>query len=245
MISEPKFWSSWKGRIIRAIVLDGNYTKDEILKTTRLEKNQFEQALDELFQTGLIVEKERDRFWVNSSELCNEYRRFFEKVQETLADWAHEWRTQKKIDSELNHFFLEDKLLDEFSETLIEHANVETLVANPYVEQCHISNTLMSMSEKGINVKLVTRSPTEQKYPYQNQYQRKKQYLSKLSQKGVFITYDESVHAKLIVVDRRVAVISSMNFVAASSGGASWEAGLVTVQGNAVQAVIRSILNKI
>ena len=244
MISEPKFWSSWKGRIIRAIVLEGRYTRNEILKTTRLEEKQFEQALGELFQTTFLVEKEKDRFWVNSSELCNEYRRFFKKVQETLVDWVHEWRMQERIDTELNHFFLEDKLLDEFSERLIEHANVEILVTNPYVEQCHISNTLMSMSDKGISAKLVTRSPTEQKYPYQNQYQKKKQYLSKLAKKGVFIAYDESVHAKLIVADRRVAIVSSMNFVAASSGGASWEAGLVTVEENVVQSVARSILSR-
>ena len=231
MISEPRFWSSWKGCIIRAIVLDGLYKRNEILKRTKLEEKQFEVALGELFQTDFLLTMEKDRFWVNSRDLCNEYRCYFKKLQESLLDWVQQWRLQEKVESELSHFFLEDKLLYEFSERLMEHANVEILVTNPFVDRCHISNTLMSMSEKGINVILVARSPPEQ-------------YKRELSEKGVSITYDGSIHAKLIAVDRRVGIVSSMNFFAASSGGASWEAGLVTIEENIVQSIARSILSK-
>ena len=231
MISEPRFWSSWKGSIIRAIVLDGLYKRNEILKRTKLEEKQFEVALGELFQTDFLLTMEKDRFWVNSRDLCNEYRCYFKKLQESLLDWVQQWRLQEKVESELSHFFLEDKLLYEFSERLMEHANVEILVTNPFVDRCHISNTLMSMSEKGINVILVARSPPEQ-------------YKRELSEKGVSITYDGSIHAKLIAVDRRVGIVSSMNFFAASSGGASWEAGLVTIEENIVQSIARSILSK-
>ena len=49
-MTDPNFWNSWKGRIIRAIVLDGLYTRDEILERTQLQGKQFEQALNELFQ---------------------------------------------------------------------------------------------------------------------------------------------------------------------------------------------------
>jgi phosphatidylserine/phosphatidylglycerophosphate/cardiolipin synthase-like enzyme len=240
MISEPKLWSTWKGRIIRAIVLDGNYTAKEILESTRLGKDQFEQALKELFQTGLLMETGKDRFLVNSSELCNEYRSYWKEVKQTLVDWVNEWRKQEKLETALNHFFLEDKLLDKFSENLIENAKLEILVASPYVEQCHISNSLISMSKKGITARLLTRSLAGQQY----QHEKKAKYLSKLAREGVSVTYDESIHAKLIVVDKRVAIVSSMNFVAASSGGASWEAGLVTTEENVVQSVLRSIINR-
>jgi len=241
MIPEPRFWGSWRGRIIRAIVLNGNYTRKEILETTQLKKDQFEQALQELFQTELIVETGKDRFLVNSSELCNEYRSYWEEVKRSLVNWVNEWRKQEKINTKSDHFFLEDKLLDKFSENLIENAKSEILVTSPYVEQCHISNSLILMSKKGINVKLVTRNPIEQQY----QHEKKMKYLSKLAQGGVSVANDESIHAKLIVVDRRVAVVSSMNFVAASSGGASWEAGLVTVEENVAQSVVRSIIKRI
>ena len=239
---EPRFWSSWKGQIIRAIVLDGVYTRNGLLKTTGLNETQFETALDELFHAELLIERGKGRLWVNSSELCNEYREFFEKIQETLIDWLYKWRRQKRINTELNHFFLEDKLLDELSEKLIEQANVDVLVVNPFVERCHLSNTLKSAIAKGISVRLVTRSPTSEKYQYQ---EKKQKYHSKLKEEGVSITYDDSVHAKLIVADRAVAIVSSMNFVASSSGGASYEAGLVTVERNVVQSVARSIINRL
>ena len=85
-ITSPKFWNSWKGRIIRAIVLDGLYTRDKIRKRTQLQEEQFEQALNELFQNELLTEKHDDRFWVNSRELCNEYRTYFVKLQDNLVD---------------------------------------------------------------------------------------------------------------------------------------------------------------
>lgn len=192
--------NSWKGRIIRAIVLDGLYKRNEIFKRTQLQEKQFEQALNELFQNELLTARDKDRFWVSSRELCNQYRTFFKKLQDNLVDWVNQWRLQEKVESKLNHFFLEDRLLYEFSEKLIENANVEILVANPYVKRCHISETLKSMSKKGINVKLITRSTQEK-------------YIRKLSEKGVSLTYDASVHAKLIVVDRRVGIASSMNFL--------------------------------
>ena len=100
----------------------------------------------------------------------------------------------------------------------------------------------MLLASKGIDVKLVTRSPTLTNY----QYRKKKQdYHSKLAKRGIIITYENSIHAKLIVTDRAIGIISSMNFVASSSGGATWEAGLVTVEPNVVQSVARSITNKL
>ena len=55
----------------------------------------------------------------------------------------------------------------------------------------------------------------------------------------------EDLHAKLIVIDRAVAIVSSMNFNASSSGGAAIEAGIVTVEPNIVKSVAQSILNQL
>ena len=230
-ITKPKFWNSWKGRIIRAIVLDGLYTRDKILKRTRLQEEQFEQALNELFQNELLTEKHDNRFWVNSRELCNEYRTYFKKLQNNLVDWVNQWRLHENVESNLNHFFLEDRLLYELSEKLIENANVEILVSNPFVKKCHISKALKTVSKKGINVELITRSNTK--------------YMKEFSKNGISITYDESVHAKLIVVDRRIGIVSSMNYYAGSTGGELWEAGIVTIEEATVQSIIDSILKKI
>ncbi len=189
----------------------------------------------------LLKEIDTDRFWVNSRDLCNEYREFVKTIQGSLIDWLNGWREHTRINRILNHFFLDDKLLDELSEKLIENANLDVLVACPYVETCHLSNMLIKARLKGTRVRLVTHSPTHNKY---HQIQRQK-YHSKLKEEGVSITYDDSVHAKLIVVDRAVAIVSSMNFYANSSGGASYEAGIVTVEPDVVHSVARSIINRL
>ncbi len=230
-LTEPKFWNSWKGRIVRAIVIDGVYTRDEIQKRIMLQPEQFEQAFDELFQNELLTRKHNGLLWVNSRELCNEYRTHFKNLQKSLVDWVNQWRLNENIRSAPNHFYLEDRLLYEFSEKLIENAKLEILVANPYVKRCHISEALKSMSREGICVKLITRCEN-------------KKYLRELSKEGVSIIDDESAHAKLLVVDRCIGIASSMNYYAGSSGGALWEAGLVTTQEINVQSIIESILKK-
>lgn len=242
MFKKPEYWDSWKGQIIRAIVLDGAYTKNEILKTTGLTETKFETGCDALFTDNILKERYTDRFWVNSRDLCNEYREFVKTIQGSLIDWLNGWREHKRINRILNHFFLDDKLLDELSEKLIENAYLDVLVANPFVYPCHLSNTLIKAIKKGTRVRLVTRHITDR---LRYQYEKKEKYHSKLKKEGVSITYDDSVHAKLIVVDRAVAIVSSMNFIASSMGGASYEAGLVTVEPDVVHSVALSIINRL
>jgi phosphatidylserine/phosphatidylglycerophosphate/cardiolipin synthase-like enzyme len=64
-----------------------------------------------------------------------------------------------------------------------------------------------------------------------------------LMQSNVVLKYNNSVHAKLVIVDREVAVISSMNFIPTSSGGSSWEAGVVSIDEAVVKSVVKSIMN--
>ena len=60
---------------------------------------------------------------------------------------------------------------------------------------------------------------------------------------GVKVAYNKRVHAKLIVLDRSVAIVSSMNMNSSSTGGLSWEAGIVTKEDAVVEAVRDSILS--
>ena len=50
-----------------------------------------------------------------------------------------------------------------------------------------------------------------------------------------------NVHAKLLVVDEQIAVISSMNYYSWSSGGSSWEAGLISIDRDIVNSVHKTI----
>ena len=228
-------WNTWKGRIVRAIVLNEVYTKSEILKATNLKEKEFEQASSELFPEKLLVEKRDGKFWVKR-ELYGKCVRYFAQLQETLIDWVNKWKKEQGISSRfsksLSHFYLADRFLSKFSESLIEQAKQEILVTNPFVKRCHISEALTRMNKEGVCVKLVTRGIDDSK-----------RYGKELA-KRVFITYDDSIHAKLIVVDRIVGIASSMNFYAGSSAGECWEAGIATTSASVVSSIVRSVNEK-
>ena len=89
-----------------------------------------------------------------------------------------------------------------------------------------------------VDVKLLTRPPEMDWDEYK---ERKKEYHSHLQQDKVEVIYNKVVHAKIIVVDRAVAIVSSMNFNPRSSGGASWEAGLVTIDKKVVEEILDEV----
>jgi hypothetical protein len=231
-----KFWSTFRGRIVRAITLEDAYTKDAIMKVTNLEEEQFDRAIEGLIKDKLVTENEdNENFWV-TKDLYAKCKSYFENLQSELATWVVEWMESERIKwkwaTETDHFYLAGKALTEFSEWIIEQARQEILIANPFVKRCHVSNALKSQGEKGVTVKLLTRGIGT------------KQFERELT-KGVLTFNDESIHAKLMVVDRRVGIVSSMNFYAGSSAGECWEAGIVSLNLKVVREIARSIVAKI
>ena len=124
---------------------------------------------------------------------------------------------------------------------MIEHANEEILVANPFVDRCHLSNALMEASGKKIPIILLTRPIHELEY----NIEKKAEYHQELMKNGIALHYNNVVHAKIIIVDRSIAIMSSMNLTSSSSGGGSWEAGIVTTEENVVDEAVRSIFEKL
>jgi len=259
---EPRYWGSWKGRVIKAIALDGAKTWDDIRDLTGLSSKSLNKALSEMFDARVL--EKSDGVYRVSYELYKEYRDFFdrqrmseepitkeadqkipvkfsEEKQKDLIRWIDRWREVKRLDFSLEpkHFFLNGRHLDDLSKELISKAESEVLVVNPYVNRCDLSDTLREASSGGVEVRLITRPPDDKKYPYRKE---KKEYHATLKEEGVILTYNKKVHAKLIVVDRVVAITSSMNFYSGSSGGASWEAGLVSVEETVVESIANSVL---
>jgi phosphatidylserine/phosphatidylglycerophosphate/cardiolipin synthase-like enzyme len=70
---------------------------------------------------------------------------------------------------------------------------------------------------------------------------RKDEYHGFLKKAGIDMTYNKSVHAKIMVLDRAIAIVSSMNLYSASTAGASWEAGLISIENTVVESVMNSI----
>jgi len=262
VIREPRYWGSWKGRVVSAIVTGGEQTWTELLEKTGLNAASLNRVLAELFNVHAINKKGEGteaRYRV-VRELYDEYRTFLNsnpsivadrkkeqlpaKFVQTrkgkLVDWIEQWKRLKNLEFSLDprHFFLEGMYLDDLSKSLISAATLEVLVVNPYVEHCDLSNVLRNASKKA-EVTLVTHPPEDN-----NQFPKDRQeYHKTLKNEGVKLVYNRKVHAKLIVVDRTVAIVSSMNLYGSSSGGGSWEAGLVSIEDTVVEQIVDSILS--
>jgi predicted transcriptional regulator len=235
---------TWKGEVIKAIMMHGRPLEwRELQNATGLEEKSLNRALYELIDSEEIhkVDKKYDL----SKKLYTDYDKFFNLRKTELTSWIGQWKKVRKLDFSLEHehFFLEGRHLDDFSKELISHAKSEVLVVNPFIQDCDLSNTLREVKKKGIEVQIITRSPHDDKYP--EYLKRKQEYHAKLKQDGIALIYKEKVHAKLLVVDRAVAIASSMNFYPGSSAGVSWEAGLVSTDSKVVESVVQSTLSRL
>jgi phosphatidylserine/phosphatidylglycerophosphate/cardiolipin synthase-like enzyme len=177
------------------------------------------------------------------SSYVEEYNKtvFSNEKKKALFDWIEKWKNIKNLEfpTEAKHFFLDGRHLDELSKELITKAENEVLVVNPFVNKCALSDTLKEASNQGVNVHLLTRPPDDKTLEYRR---AKEEYHLTLKKAGVNVRYNKAVHAKIIVVDRTVAISSSMNFYCGSSGGKSWEAGIVTQEQTVVEPIVSKIL---
>lgn len=268
-IEEPRYYGSWKGRVIKTIVTDGIRDWRGLQESTELSPKSLNRAIAELRQIGILTREENGRYRV-SREIWKEYKSFYDSqksIEEDLAkkasrtiegigkiissishgkpkevkSWVNEWKKVNNLDIsiESNHFYLEGGHLDNLSKGLIQNAKREILVVNPFVDACSLTNTILDASKNRIKITLITRPVAEgDKYR-----EEKKDYHDELIQSGIKLTHNRRVHAKLIVVDREIAVISSMNLNVTSSGGSSWEAGIVSMDETVVKSIIDSIMS--
>lgn len=250
-ISPPR-WGTREGEILKAIASAGRpLTWNEIRQATGLNEDSLNKTLSKLFRAKAIQkigDKGEMRYKV-SYELYKGYQaqlRLDSSIERRneLVKWINQWKDVRKLDFSLEHehFFLEGRHLDDFSKELISHAKSDVLVVNPFIQHCDLSNTLMDVKKKGINVQIITRPPQDR---YQDKLERKQEYHSKLKNEGISLVYNEKVHAKLIVVDNAVAIISSMNFYPDSSAGASWEAGIISTDKKVVDSIVSSPFSRL
>jgi hypothetical protein len=239
---EPR---SWQGSVIRAIVKNGRpLTWREIQEATGLDKKSLNRALFDLHSAGDICKIENGIYAEKTYKLPYERFQIYSELYNSkteLIKWIEQWKEVRGLDFSIEHehFFLERRHLDDFSKELISHAKFDVLIANPFIQDCDLSNTLREASKNGINVRIITRPPGDKNPEY---LKKKQEYHSKLKQEGVSLFYDAKMHAKLIVVDSAIAAVSSMNFYADSSAGVSWEAGLVSTNQKVVKSIANSFL---
>ena len=125
-----------------------------------------------------------------------------------------------------------------FSKDLGSQINSEVFVVNPFIHNCDLSIPLRGDKRTRICVQIITRVPEPEK-------NERKGDPSKLVQECISLIHNNRlVRAKIILVDRTVAIISSMNFCSGSSAGVSWESGLVSADAKVVESTVKSFLTK-
>jgi hypothetical protein len=164
------------------------------------------------------------------------------KSQDALTKWVAEWVVGKpiKLSAESKQFFVAGMELEEFARDVIGKAEDEILVTSPYVDNCFLATALQRAVERRVKVKLVARRPLDPKT--QKIDVPKAECHNNLRKEGLIIHYINQIHSKIIVVDRKVAVISSMNLYSGSTGGATLEAGIITFDNIVVGSTINYIV---
>jgi phosphatidylserine/phosphatidylglycerophosphate/cardiolipin synthase-like enzyme len=158
------------------------------------------------------------------------------KKETDFNKWTADWRKVKNLSfsMENKHFFLSGMDLDDFTKQLIRMAKQMILIANPFIESCYLTDALLNSAQSSTEIKIVTRRPTSKET-------KKEQCHSKLRRMNIQFRYDNQIHSKIMVVDNTIAVISSMNFYSGSSGGASKEAGVVSMDEQVVESAANYI----
>lgn len=259
MSNGPRYWGSWKGRVVKAVALDKAISWDEIRDSTGLSPKSLNRVLAELFDAKALEKNDRGEYRVNY-ELYKEYVAYSKKndaeevsvekivriskdQQSNLISRIDEWSDFEGLDLSLRprHFFIDGEHLADLSKYLIKHTQKEVLVVNPFVDRCNLVESLIQACSQGNEVRLVARPPKGSKAVYAKQME----YHKVLRGAGVKLIYNKRVHAKLMVLDRAVALVSSMNLYSASTAGSSWEAGIVSVEETVVEDVMNSIFGLI
>jgi hypothetical protein len=161
-----------------------------------------------------------------------------DKVDDALIQWLIQWAAARPIELALEskHFFLEGMRLEELARDVIGRAKDEILVTSPFVDSCFLATALQDASDRRVSVKIISRRPQKDKDDL-----AKLECHASLRKKGVTIHYINTIHSKIIVVDRKVAILSSMNLYSGSTGGGLLEAGLVTFENKVVNSVTKYI----
>jgi phosphatidylserine/phosphatidylglycerophosphate/cardiolipin synthase-like enzyme len=262
-VSKPRYSGTWKEQILKAIAIDGALWWNEIREVTGLDEYPLNKALAELFQDG-VIEKQPDRsYWVDY-DLYNEYRSYYGSkspkkpeptitidipepenieplTQDKLIKRVQEWVNFKKSSNpnlklSSNHIHLKGDLLSSISEEIIEHGEKEILLVNPYVEKCHITEKLIHACRRKIEVKLIANSPERDFYESLRK-KSKIEYHKIPLDGGLKLYYNNTAHAKLLIVDGKIAVVSSMNLYGGSTAGNLWETGIVSIDPNNVRQI--------
>jgi len=249
-----KYLDTLKGQVIKTIAVDGIRKWGEIRDALGFTDAQLRPLIKELKSDGLIEEK-YDGLWLDY-DLWLGYKAYYgdewaitkledlkqereekerllvlrekRKSETHLVRRFQEWIKFKNINikQKNSHVYLKGDLLDSLVSDLLPRSKKEILIVNPFIEKCSQCDELLTASQRGLDVKIITQSTVKD---YEGRRKKAKiKYHKTIKESDIEFYYNESVHAKLIILDDQVLTASSMNLYSESVAGKLWEAGIVT-----------------
>jgi len=255
--NEPIYWGSYKGRIIKAIAVDGGRTWTDLQELTGFNPKTVNTVLAELFNTDSI-HKTKDGEYRVAKDIYKQYIQYFnsddkdppqvalkvkEEDQKQILREFQSYVDLKKLQLNDNHIFLDGSNLEGLNNHLVENAQKELLIVNPFLGKTNILDSVRGKSKDGIKVKILTRSPSSERNG--EAAEKKTEFVSALHENDIEIFLNDYIHAKIMVFDRGVAIISSMNLYPHSLAGGSWEAGIATSSSEVLNEILNVINSKI
>jgi phosphatidylserine/phosphatidylglycerophosphate/cardiolipin synthase-like enzyme len=225
----PKYWGTEKGKVLQAIILHNIDTWVELQSHTSLPAKSLNQILRTFYATNTIL-KQNKQYLVktNIQNQYLEYHNFIssssvekEEISAQSEEWVSRWFQHEGLNpkSECSHFYLSSERLLNFSQELIKNSRRTLYVVNPFLEDINMIKNIQGMPDNGVDVHFITRKTKETQHWY---------VCKNLLKAGVHVYRIYGVHAKILLADDKVAIISSMNMTASSTAGKSWEAGMAT-----------------
>lgn len=258
-MTEPKYWGTIKGQILNIIVNEFVTQEEGLHYYTHLPLEIIKQTIKELMQTGELSYNSYGELWVQYS-LYKEYEEYgFQKISDEvlkyhplvsdtkkldIIEWIYQWKEKNdpSISLDNKHFFVEGDLLTEITNGLLKNiAQENVIIVNPFVDVCSTTRILSVLKMNGVNVDIITRNPETDDHQYSKD--RKKECHKDLLKNGVNLFYNNYVHAKMVLIDNRIAINSSMNLTGTSVGSQSWETGVITYDENNIQSISKSLLS--
>ena len=248
-----------KGEVLRAIIWFGARTFPEIEsifdQSVIYQWTDLNVLLAELIQEGDVFLNEAGEYTARA-ELVEDYMYFAEHMGEWLEppmEWeirehldqntpiypeiisaTESWIKLHKPELSLNneHFYLEGHYLDIFTKFVITNSFNTIIVVNPFLEKSMPVQLLVNAKRMGKTVVIVTRPS------YKPHIQQIHEWLAEA---GIKLLYLKNLHAKIILIDDSLSIVSSMNFQFSATAGISWEAGIVTIHKETVDSIKASI----
>jgi hypothetical protein len=259
-MTEPKYWGTIKGKILNAIVNEFCDFEDAMVYETHLPRELIKQAIVELRQTGELSYTDEGLFWVKyplyksyenfgldalSEEMSRKIPLAMDTKKLDTIEWIYQWKVKNDdtITLDNNHFYLEGERLTAFTNALLKFSRESVIVINPFVDVCSTTRILSLLKMNGVETHIVTRNPETDLNDYSKK--RKITMHKSLAENGVYLHYNDYIHAKMILVDNIVAINSSMNLISSSVGSQSWESGIITYDEIVINSIKNSILNLI